>query len=66
MKYCTLCQRYIEPQKKFNWIFFLLTCWFGVGLIYLAYYLIFGKKKYCPICKNNKLIKESPEILEDK
>ena len=55
VKYCPLCDRKVEPVKKFNWVFFLLTVWIGIGLIYLLYHLIFGSRKYCPICGTKRL-----------
>lgn len=57
MKHCTLCNRYIEPQKKFNWA----LCILFLGVFYLPYYFFFAPKKYCPICKTPKLNKLSPE-----
>lgn len=54
IKYCPLCDRKIEPTKKFNWVLFLLTVWFGVGLIYLIIHLIAPKNK-CPICGTKRL-----------
>ena len=56
MKYCPYCKRQVEPikKKKFNWVFFLLTCWFGIGIVYLIWYLLKFSKKHCPIC-NAKL-----------
>lgn len=66
MRYCTLCKRYIDPTKKFNSAIFLLgLLTFGVvSVIYLLYYLIFAKKKYCPLCKTDRLNIYSPEDLE--
>ncbi len=68
MKYCSLCQRYVEPQKKFSWAIFLLGfLTLGIiSVIYLVYYLIFASKKYCPICKGTKMEKHSPEDVEAK
>lgn len=67
MKYCTLCKRYVEPTKKFNWAIFLLgLLTFGtISVIYLLYYLFFAKK-VCPICGTKQLIKYSPEDREAK
>lgn len=62
MKYCSLCQRYVEPQKKFSLGWFIL----GFGIFYMIYYILFAGKKYCPICKTNKLQKFSPEDVEAK
>lgn len=44
VKYCPLCDRKVEPIKKFSWAFFLLTVWIGIGLLYLLYYLLLGAK----------------------
>lgn len=68
MRYCTLCQRYIDPTKKWSWAIFLLGFLTAgiVSLIYLIYYLIFAKKKYCPICKSKRITKYSPEDIESK
>lgn len=55
VKYCPLCDRKVEPIKKFSWAFFLLTVWIGIGLLYLLYYLLLGAKKYCPICGTKRL-----------
>lgn len=65
MKYCTLCNRYVEPVKsKFNWAVFILLCFcFGIGLLYLLYHLFLKKKNRCPICYTTKLEKYS---MEDK
>lgn len=46
MKWCNLCNRNVEPQKKFNWLIFIFLC----GIFYLPYYFLFMNKK-CPICK---------------
>ena len=62
MKYCTLCKRYVAPQKKFSWILFILF----LGVFYLPYYWLFAGKKYCPICKADKLTQLSPEDAEAK
>lgn len=66
MKYCSLCQRYVEPQKKFSWPLFLLGLLLvGVGaVVYLIYYFIFAGKVYCPICKGKQLAKYSPADVE--
>lgn len=67
MKYCSLCQRYVEPQKKFSWpLFIFLCCTIVGGGVYLLWYFVFAKKKYCPICKSTKLVKYSPEDIESK
>ncbi len=68
MKYCTLCKRYVEPTKKFNWAIFLLgLLTFGiVSVIYLLYYLFIAKKAFCPICGTKQLTKYSPEDAEAK
>ena len=49
MKYCESCEQNVQGTKKFNWIFFLLTCWFGIGIVYLIWYLMKGKD-LCPMC----------------
>ncbi len=52
-KYCTLCQRYIDPvKKKFSWGVFILC----FGIFYLPYRILFVHKNRCPVCGTNKLI----------
>lgn len=46
MAVCPVCNKPTEI-KGFSILFFLLTCWFGLGFIYLIIYLLRGKK-----CKN--------------
>ena len=63
-KYCTLCQRKVDPVKKpWSWGFFLLWCLaFGVGgLVYVGYHFLLKGTKYCPICWTKKLVNKSPE-----
>jgi len=57
VKYCPLCQRAVEPVKKWSWGWFLLgVILFGVGaIVYVLYYLMFAPKKYCPICGTKRL-----------
>lgn len=56
MKYCLNCQQLVDPQKKFNWIVFiiLLCCTFFLlwipAIIYLIYYAVQNKK--CPMCNS--------------
>ena len=42
--YCSLCKRNVTPEKKFNWLVFLLLC----GVFYLPVYWM--QKQKCPIC----------------
>lgn len=49
--YCENCQKDIKSKKKFNWLLFLSTFWFGVGIIYLLIYLFTSPK--CEYCKKN-------------
>lgn len=57
VKYCPLCDRKVEPTKRFNWpIFILLLVFGGVGaIIYFIYYLLKPKNR-CPICGTKKLM----------
>ncbi|MFX1582184.1 MAG: hypothetical protein ACFFCJ_08160, partial [Promethearchaeota archaeon] len=51
-RYCMLCERYVEPTKKFNWAVFLLLLFLTLGfgaLIYLLYYIC-KTSSNCPIC----------------
>lgn len=34
----------LELPKKLRWLFFLLTCWFIVGILYLIYFAVKRKK----------------------
>lgn len=55
-KYCPLCDRNVEPTKKFNWPIFIIAlifCFFP-GLLYFIYYLL-KPKNVCPICGTKKL-----------
>jgi hypothetical protein len=45
--WCNLCNRNIEPLKKFNWLVFIFLC----GIFYLPVYLL--QKAKCPICHAN-------------
>ena len=66
-KYCTLCQRKVDPVKKpWSWGFFLLWCLgFGVGgIVYLVYHFLLKGTKFCPICWTKKLVKHSPDEIE--
>jgi len=63
MKYCTLCERKVDPVKaKFSWLFFIIC----FGVFYLPYHWFFKKKNRCPICQTKKLDKYSPEEIEAK
>lgn len=68
MKYCTLCQRYVEPTKsKWSWGWFIILCFTIVGGIgYAIYHVLLKKKNRCPICNTKKLVKYSPEDIESK
>lgn len=53
VKYCSLCERQVEPvKKKFSWPIFLLF----LGIPYLIYRAIFVRKNRCPICGTKRLI----------
>lgn len=56
IKYCPLCERKVEPVKKFNWPVFiiLLILGFVPGLLYFFYYLIKPKNR-CPVCGTKNL-----------
>lgn len=68
MKYCTLCERNVDPVKsKFSWPVFILLCFTMVGgLVYVIFHLFFKKKNRCPICFTKKLDKMSPAQKEAK
>ena len=68
IKFCNLCNRDIQPIKKFNWLIFLLLCVTGIGgIFYLVWSFIFKKPNRCPICNNSKLLKsDSTVTLVDK
>lgn len=56
VKYCPLCQRSVEPVKKFSWPIFLLLWLTGIGpLIYVVWYFLLASKKFCPICGTKNL-----------
>lgn len=51
-KWCSLCNRNVVPQKKFNWLLFIVLFLTAIGwFLYLLYYFIIKGKK-CPICGN--------------
>ena len=55
VRYCGNCERYVTPQKKFNWWIFILgglISWGLISLIYLIYYFAV-KKAVCPICMSD-------------
>jgi len=54
IRYCELCNRNVEPAKKFNWLVFIFLC----GLFYLLYYPF--KSKRCPICGTTHLSAPRP------
>lgn len=56
VKYCPLCDRKIEPTKKFNWPVFIIALILGLipGLLYFVYYLL-KPKNACPICGTKNL-----------
>ena len=62
IKMCTLCDRKVQPVKKFSVPAFLgWACLFGVGaIVYLVYYAVLKKKNACPICGNNCLLPVVP------
>ena len=49
---CPHCQQYVEPKKKFSWIWLIVwtVCTGGpIGFfIYIMYYIL--KSKKCPLC----------------
>lgn len=61
MKYCPLCDRVVEPTKKFNWPVFIILLILGAfpGILYFIYYLL-KPKKICPICSTKRLLNERP------
>lgn len=63
MRYCQLCNRYIERSKsKWNWGAFIVLCFTIVGgLGYALYHVFLKSKNRCPICNTKKLTKYSPE-----
>jgi RNA polymerase subunit RPABC4/transcription elongation factor Spt4 len=56
IKYCPLCERKVEPVKKWSWGWFILL-WLTIAgpLIYVLWYFIFARKKYCPMCGTKRL-----------
>lgn len=54
MKNCKHCKRKVSPVYKrnpFNWGLFFLFLITGIGdFIYVPYWILFGRKKRCPIC----------------
>jgi hypothetical protein len=58
VKYCEICERNVEPQKKFNWLAFLVLCLIGGAGVYLyiPYYFLI-KQKRCPICNGRQFDK---------
>lgn len=56
VKWCPLCERKVEPTKKFNWPLFIILLFLGgLGLLYFIYYL-FKPKNVCPICGTKRLM----------
>jgi hypothetical protein len=49
IRHCELCNRNVEPTKKFNWLVFIFLC----GLFYLPYFWL--KSKVCPLCGTTHL-----------
>lgn len=47
-RYCVLCERNVVPQKRFNWIMFILL----FGIFYLPIYWL--ARPHCPICGGTK------------
>ena len=41
---CNTCNNDVDPQKKFNWLAFILLA----GIFYIPIYLL--KSKKCPVC----------------
>jgi len=57
IKYCTLCERKVEPKVHYTFYTFLLVIsTFGLWIIALAFY-----RKKCPICKTTALDKVKKE-----
>lgn len=56
VKYCPLCQRNVEPIKKWSWAWFFLLFWIGSIIWYPIYYVLFARRKFCPICGTKKLL----------
>lgn len=56
VKYCPLCQRNVEPTKKFNWPIFIILLIIAIvpGILYYIYYLL-KPKNVCPICGTKRL-----------
>lgn len=56
IKYCPLCQRNVEPVKKWSWAWFFFL-WLTVAgpIVYILWYFLFAGKKYCPICGTKRL-----------
>lgn len=57
MKYCPYCKQMVNPQKKINWIIFLILFLLAgfPGLIYLVYCLLF-KSPQCPMCGSKNFL----------
>lgn len=56
IRFCNLCNRNINPIKRFNWTIFLIGL-LSAGIISFMYLCFFIAKggDTCPICKNRKL-----------
>lgn len=59
MKYCTLCERNVDPIKsKWSWAWFIILCFTVIGGIgYAIYHVLLKRKNRCPICGTKKLSK---------
>ena len=52
MKYCNHCKQLVSPKTEFNCCSFIILLFvFGLGLLYLFYYLL--KPGKCPMCKSS-------------
>jgi len=61
-RYCTYCERLVEPEKKFSWGYFLITLFLTLGIGTVIYLIYWGVKTpiTCPIC-NAKTIAGKPK-----
>ena len=63
MRYCNNCKQFVEPQKKFNYLIFIILLFTMIGwIIYLIYYAC--KSRKCPMCKSRNWGVKPPEIQQ--
>jgi hypothetical protein len=66
LSYCPQCKRNVGAKKVFSWTWFLLYCFFSIGILgvlYIIYYILKGSDA-CSVCGCEDLykpLKDSPE-----